>query len=135
MSSGEAVSKPRRARNEEEAELQKRVVGRLRLARLLFCHVPNEGMLPVHYRSKLVALGLESGVPDLLIFTPPPRGGALGFALELKSKKGTASANQKRWLANMKALGWATLLARDHETVVQAMHALGYEYGIPGKDF
>lgn len=129
------MGKPRRPRKHEEEDLQKRVVGRLRLARLLFCHVTNEGDVPVQYRSKLVSLGLESGVPDLLIFTPPPIGAFPGLAIELKSKRGTVTKNQKRWLDTMQDLGWATLVARDHETVTQAMRALGYDYGIPGTDF
>lgn len=91
-----------------EETIQKHVVARLRLARAVFCHVPNGSKAPPSYRAKLKALGLEPGVPDLLIFSAP-----IGrpCALELKTEKGRLSPAQSDWLGKLQIHGWSTATA------------------------
>ena len=53
------------------------------------------------------ARGVKAGVPDVLIFDPPPLvPAARGAAIELKSSTGTTSAEQDVWLARLAAAGW-----------------------------
>lgn len=86
-----------------EETIQRHVVARLRIARAVFCHVPNGSKATPQYRAKLKALGLEPGVPDLLIFSAP-----IGrpCALELKTSTGRLSPHQRHWLAQLERLGW-----------------------------
>lgn len=95
-----------------EETIQRHVVARLRLARAVFCHVPNGSKATPGYRAKLKALGLEPGVPDLLIFSlaggrAPPQ----PMALELKTEKGRLSSAQIKYGQRMSTLGWRVTTA------------------------
>lgn len=80
-----------------------------------WCHVPNGGMRNEVVAAKLKAQGVKAGVPDCLIFTPPPnRPEVRGVAIELKRQKGApsnVSDNQKRWLGKLQDNGWLTFVA------------------------
>jgi hypothetical protein len=91
----------------EWAELGKKTKPELAL---LF-HIPNGA-----YKSKAASglfklLGQKAGVPDL--FLPVARSGFHGFWIELKSKRGTVRAEQKHWLAELQAQGYAVEVCRD----------------------
>jgi hypothetical protein len=82
-------------------------------------HCPNESQVPAKYRAKLAALGLSCGVPDLIVVNPIVLEGKVypGLALELKSDKGRASADQIRWLGVWQAAGFYAAVTRGmHET-------------------
>lgn len=65
--------RPRPRRADPEGDLQREIVGLLRLAGVDFCHVPNStGRRGARRQGQLKALGVERGVVDLLIFDPPP---------------------------------------------------------------
>lgn len=71
--------------------------------KLLFA-IPNGGL-----RSKVVAVklkkeGVKSGVPD--IFLPVPKDGYSGLWIELKTKKGRVTENQKWWIARLEEQGY-----------------------------
>jgi hypothetical protein len=83
---------------------------------LLWCHVGNEREGLVHgYRMK--AAGVKAGVPDILVFTPPPFSlgrGAPGVAIELKKRNGTHKDVKPRqwvWLENLMNAGWWVYVA------------------------
>lgn len=99
----------------KEDQEQREVARYLDLKGVRWCHVPNGGG-----RSKVEAaifqgLGVKSGVPDVLIFDPPPkRPEVRGVAVELKRQKGApskVSENQLAWLADLQAAGWLTHIA------------------------
>ena len=122
---GRAVSRPRRA--DPEGDLQRRIVGLLRLAGVNFCHVPNStGRAGARRQGQLAALGVTPGVSDLLIFDPPPvtfeRPFLLPFvgaALEIKARdryrtRGVepwddkrASVEQREFLRTLHDRNWA----------------------------
>lgn len=85
--------RPRARRSDPEGDLQREIVGLLRLAGVDFCHVPNStGRGGARRQGQLKALGVTAGVSDLIIFDPPPRLvvplGAMpwcGACLELKA--------------------------------------------------
>ena len=113
-----------------EATEQAKIVRRLRHARILFCHVPNGLEVTERAKRNLARQGLRPGVPDLLIFTPPPgRPGAVGTALEMKTTaRGSAlRENQKEWLANLSGCGWATIVGWGAEDALEKLRALGYD--------
>ena len=127
--------RPRRA--DPEGDLQRRIVGLLRLAQIDFCHVPNStGRSGARRQGQLAALGVTPGVADLLIFDPPPGGlGFVGAALELKAKDRLrtvlpwedkrASAEQRAWLRRRWEGGWAVAVCGPGEAKAQ-LRAWGY---------
>lgn len=80
----------------------------LRLVPFKWYHVPN-GSEDGEERSHQSALGVQPGVMDLWIVTPPPaRPWCPGACLELKRLKGgRLSPEQRQWITDMRALGWA----------------------------
>jgi hypothetical protein len=75
---------------------------------VLWCHVTNEGMIPIHYRAKLKRKGLKNGVPDVLIFEPNKEYN--GLAIELKANYNKPSTEQLNWIAMLGALGWSATM-------------------------
>lgn len=129
---GKPFRLPRRPRADHEDRTQRRLACSLDDAGLLWCHVPNEGVLAGGQRegARRRARGVKSGVPDVLIFDPPPLvPAARGAAIELKSSTGTTSAEQDVWLARLAAAGWVVAVCRgdDDETEALAqLRAWGY---------
>ncbi len=97
---------------------------------LLWTTVPNERK-DVRYARKLKRAGVQRGVPDILIFSPPtnlliPR--RVGVALELKRADGGngVSPPQKFWLAALEARGWYTFVAHGAAAAIAELERLGY---------
>jgi hypothetical protein len=78
--------------------------------------------------AKLKAQGLRAGVPDLLIFTPPPiHPSAVGVALELKRESGSKpSESQLWWLEQLEKRGWACSVRYGDVDAVRWLESLGY---------
>lgn len=76
---------------------------------------------------RLKMSGVEAGVPDLLLFDPPPIGGSCGVALELKRREGgRTSEKQKRWLRELEARGWVALVCHGAAEAIRELERLGY---------
>lgn len=135
------VKRRRRAtgarRGNPEETIQIEVVARLRRAGVRFFHCPNGSKATASYRAKLWTLGLEAGVPDIVIVTKPPlryeawKNGTAqdwwcGAALELKAPKGRASDEQKQWLSDLAGLGWATAVTYGLDEALAQLRAWGY---------
>ena len=78
----------------------------------------------------MARMGVRPGVPDLLIFTPPPnKPEAIGTALEMKTEKFTESqlrGSQREWLSSLESLGWVPLVGKGAEDAVLKLRELGY---------
>ena len=111
----------------EEAE-QLALVQWLELHKIKYTHVPNEGKHKVQYRVKQKRLGVKPGVPDLLIFDPPPNyPNTVGAAIELKRRKGgRVTAEQSAWLNDLKDRGWAVAVCRGVDEAIRFLESLGY---------
>ena len=83
---------------------------------VLWCHVTNEGMIPVHYRAKLKRKGLKKGVPDILIFEPNKE--YKGLAIELKAGYNKPSDEQIDWMAQLGAFGWCATWSNSLDEVI-----------------
>ena len=78
----------------------------------------------------LKAMGLQPGMPDLLIFTPGPvSNNGVAFTrligLELKSDKGQPSEAQKAMALRFEAVGGVYLIARSLDEVEILLRAAG----------
>ena len=106
------------------------VVRRLYKAGILFCAVPNGGKRARKEAILLKASGVVPGVPDILIFDPPPnRPGCPGVALEMKRERLTRSSvskHQRRWLKALESRGWACVVGYGGEHALSELRELGY---------
>jgi hypothetical protein len=107
--------KPQRYIGKED-EFQITVAKYLDSLGVLYCHVTNEGMIPVHYRAKLKRKGLKNGVPDILIFEPNKD--YSGLAIELKANYNKPSPEQLHWIAMLGALGWYATWSNSLDEVI-----------------
>lgn len=106
---------------------------------VLWCHVPQGVPLsvggdqrrllqPMLTAKRLKRHGLKPGVPDVLIFTPPPMiAGALGCAIELKRIKGSVTSDAQRyWKDALEKLGWAASIQKGADASIAWLTTLGY---------
>lgn len=70
----------------------------------LLHHIPNGGHRNKATAARLQRLGVKSGVPDL--FLPVARAGFHGLYVELKTRDGKVTANQREWLEKLNAQGY-----------------------------
>lgn len=75
--------------------------------------IPNGGKRPGRTARAMRAEGQRRGVPDYCL--PVARGGFHGLYLELKTATGRTSPEQRWWLAELAAQGFATHVARGWE--------------------
>lgn len=81
--------------------------------KLLFA-VPNGGDRHPAVAAKMKAEGVKAGVPDYML--PVPRGTHTGLAVELKTMTGSASREQKQWLADLRHAGWRAEVCKGWES-------------------
>ncbi len=130
------MRRPRLPRQNPEEQIHLSVVGHLRKNNVSFFHLYNPGSMTPYARSKAKSLGATSpnglpllggtGVPDLVIITPPPCGGYVAAALELKAPKGKPSAAQLVWLDYMASRRWAAAVAYGEAEALERLRAWGY---------
>ncbi len=87
-----------------EDEIQLAVARALREAGVPFFHVANERRTSPRQGSKLKAMGVSAGVPDIIAVMPTLGRGP--FALELKTERGRLSDAQRNWLETLSECGW-----------------------------
>ena len=116
----------------EQAE-QAAVVDWLELMSINFFHCPNQRDFARRldnmnkYLEKQRKLGWRPGVPDLFIVDRPPLfPDAPGAVIEMKYKTNVATADQKKWLATLAAVGWKTSVCWTWGEAVEFLQGLGY---------
>ena len=116
-----------------EQDHQIELARRLDNAGLIWTATANGGKRDKKTAATLKRTGVKAGVPDILIFTPPPNGHGVGFAIELKRpakgkmQKGRASLHQKTWLENLRGLKWRAEIAYGYEHALDLLRNAGYE--------
>ena len=111
----------------EEAE-QLALVQWLELHKIKYTHVPNEVKHKVQYRVKQKRLGVQAGLPDILIFDRPPLYPEnVGVAIELKRQKGgRVTPEQTAWLEHLKVRGWTVAVCRGAMEAIRFLQELGF---------
>ncbi len=100
----------------EWAELQK---GKYPELNLLY-HIANEGKRSVVNGANLKRAGLKKGVPDLCL--PCAKGGYHALYIEMKKdRKSRVSAEQKEWIAKLKAAGNAAEVCYSFEEATDTL--------------
>lgn len=78
-------------------------------------HIPNGELRHKATASRLQRMGVQPGMPDLMLYWAA--GSHVGLALELKrpgrkrERDGGVSAAQARWLDHLEAQGWRAVIA------------------------
>ena len=118
-----------------EHDEQVSVAAWLRLHKILFTATANGAMLAgksagarMGQWRKLQRSGVAQGIPDLLIFDPPPaHPGVIGCAVEMKRQKGgVVSIEQESWISELRSLGWSVFVARGADEAIRTLRDLGY---------
>ena len=116
-----------------ERALHFATVRRLRRLGVLFLHPANGGKRLISEAVALSQMGVQAGVPDLLILTPlPRRPAARGLAIELKGPRGRVSPEQHRWLACLRSAGWLAEVCSSIDQVNALLAETGLSDGEPG---
>lgn len=92
-----------------EDEFQKSVALYLNSKGATWFHSPNGGSRNIIEATKLKAMGVKPGVPDVLIFNK--KRGYSGLAIELKVKYNNVTLAQIDFLERLSAEGWHTLVS------------------------
>lgn len=76
----------------------------------------------------MARIGCKSGVPDLVIVTPPPADPqARGVAIEMKRQQGgRLSPEQAQWVLDLAACGWRVCVARGAVGAIEFLQRLGF---------
>lgn len=116
---GSAIPEKRKIKNRPEDDLQKACVEWLRIRRkrgdmrFIACN-PDPMKKTFQQRSRALALGVESGPPDLVIFLYDHTfARRKAIFCELKAPKGALSDSQKDWREWLSSHGWEWHLVRD----------------------
>lgn len=100
----------------KEDDFQKTIASYLNSLGVLWMHPPNEIKAKVQYMAKRKAMGVKSGVPDILIFEPNK--GYVGLAIELKAGYNKPSDNQLKWIEDLTNKGWMALWSNSLDEVL-----------------
>lgn len=79
----------------------------LRANNIAFIHVPNEGKRSAREAARLIALGLQPGAHDLILFLPDGV-----FLIELKTIDGKVSQHQKNWHERLSKMQYRQTILR-----------------------
>lgn len=111
-----------------EANEQMVVVDWLRWHGLLFSATANGIYTHPVSMSKMKRLGVSPGLPDILLFTPPPAyPGVVGVSIELKRRKGgIVSHEQLEWKEKLQKVGWLSYIALGADQAIEILEACGY---------
>jgi hypothetical protein len=100
----------------KEAELQKTILDYLALKKHLAFKHRNVGIFKQATGRYIPLPARERGISDILGLTPTGR----FFAIEVKTQRGTATDEQKRFLEEVRAHGGIAVLARSLDDVIRA---------------
>jgi hypothetical protein len=85
---------------------------------LTFCHVPNGGWRSKAEAGAFKAMGVQAGVPDLLVWTQ----GGEHFAIELKAgRRAVLSDAQVVWHSTLESLGHRVYVCRSVDDVERCL--------------
>jgi hypothetical protein len=96
---------------------------------IVYTHVANEDVGPLKRGAQTKSMGRKPGVPDYLIFTPPPKYPHVrGVAIELKRREGgRTSAAQSSFLEKLNTAGWRAAVCPGAANAVDFLRRLGWE--------
>lgn len=114
---------------------QGRVCDWLKLMKVLYAAIPNGAYLSgsgsergIRWR-QMARIGAKVGVPDLVIFTPPPTKPASRVAVEMKrvrEAKPRLSDEQQAWHTMLAGESWIVVVGYGADDAIEKLTELGY---------
>lgn len=86
---------------------------------VLFCATVGGKSCHMIENVKARATGYNKGIPDLIIYEA--RGGFHGLAMELKTRSGTLSEEQQKWIDDLKLRGYQVVVPRSVDECKSAL--------------
>ena len=116
------VKAPKARPIQREKILQEQCVRwfKIQYPKMIIHHSPNGGTRNVREAIRFKKMGTLNGFPD--IFIPEPFGEWHGLFIELKSEKGTTSADQKKLIAELKERGFFTWIVKTFDEFVKTVN-------------
>lgn len=140
--SADGLDRPRKKRQYagSEASEQAKLAAWLDRNGILWAHPANERKATVRQYARLAGQGVKAGLPDVLIFSRPPKADLVstsqrapmtpprGIAIELKrlSSKATVSVAQLDWLEKLRAEGWLAKVCVGSSEAIHWLESLGF---------
>ena len=81
--------------------------------------IPNGGHRHKAVAARMKAEGVRAGVPD--VFLPVPRGGFAGLYVEMKTRRGRVSEEQRQWIEGLRAQGYRVEVCRGWNAAREAI--------------
>ncbi len=100
----------------EELDEQIAVIEYCDLLGIKVFHIPNEGKRSSRYGNLLKRAGMRPGVPDL--FFPKPSNGYHGLFIEMKTRSGKASKEQREWIQILNDSGYLAKVCHGFDEAV-----------------
>lgn len=85
----------------------------------LLIAIPNGEYRHISSAKRLKKEGVKSGVSDMFLAIPHKKGIPHGLWIEVKTKIGKISFNQKRWMERMNRFGYSTCVVRTVDEGIQ----------------
>jgi len=106
----------------EEYHMQVQFVNWLRhkYPNLIFTIAPSGMKLPIGVAKKMKAMGYKAGTPDIMIFQPS--NDYFGMFVELKTRKGRVTEQQKDLIIKLNQRGYYATVCRSVEEAKQEVH-------------
>lgn len=83
--------------------------------------IPNGGLRHKRVAIKLKAEGVKPGVPDLCL--PVSRCGYHGLYIEMKSKTGRPTKDQKEWISDLTSEGYLAVVCKGAEQAIDLLQS------------
>lgn len=106
----------------DESILQSEIVQLLQLHRIEFFAVPNERKQSVQSAMRFKAMGVKSGVPDLVLMGKEGK----GYGMEVKTPTGVQSPKQIQFQEKCFRLGWGYAVVRSLDDVLRVIRLWGF---------
>ena len=87
---------------------------------VLWFHPANERKTPPHRGKRLQRQGVKRGVPDIWIMEP--RGQWNGLVIELKTKTGSLTPDQRQWICRLNNRGYAARVCKGLDQTLEVIH-------------
>lgn len=119
---------PPRMTGPSESQIQQQICQWLDANGIAYTSIPNNPGRSERHAARLKREGMQVGIPDLLVITPPPSAPERGMCvwIEVKSATGRLRTEQEDWHGRLHGMGHEVLVVRGLHDAIAALRQLGY---------
>jgi len=111
-----------------EEQEQRTVADYLDWLNIVWCHPPNGGKRSKSEAARFQLIGVKPGVPDILIFSQPPKlPNVRGVWIEMKKVRGPKpTESQSQWHSDLGECNWVGRVCYGAEDALTFIKSLGW---------